>query len=276
MNLPPTVWRLLLTPPAQGSWNMAVDEAILEFSRRVEQPTTLRLYAWTPPCLSLGYGQSYTDIDLDRLTSYGWDVVRRPTGGRAILHTDELTYAVIGSQEDPLLTGGVLESYQRLSNALLEALKRMEITADAVAKNVAITENMMDNPVCFEVPSNYEITFKGKKLIGSAQARRKNTVLQHGSLPLSGDLTRIVQVLRYPNDSSRTEAAERLLSHATTVESVLGFRGDWWIASQAMISAFSSILGLKLIPGGLTPSEGRRALELYEQKYNHPSWTEKS
>jgi lipoate-protein ligase A len=255
---------------------MAVDEAILEFSRRVEQPTTLRLYAWTPPCLSLGYGQSYTDIDLDRLTSYGWDVVRRPTGGRAILHTDELTYAVIGSQEDPLLTGGVLESYQRLSNALLEALKRMEITADAVAKNVAITENMMDNPVCFEVPSNYEITFKGKKLIGSAQARRKNTVLQHGSLPLSGDLTRIVQVLRYPNDSSRTEAAERLLSHATTVESVLGFRGDWWIASQAMISAFSSILGLKLIPGGLTPSEGRRAWELYEQKYNHPSWTEKS
>jgi lipoate-protein ligase A len=276
MNLPPTVWRLLLTPPAQGTWNMAVDEAILEFSRRVEQPTTLRLYAWTPPCLSLGYGQSYTDIDLDRLKSYDWDVVRRPTGGRAILHTDELTYAVIGSQEDPLLTGGVLESYQRLSNALLEALKRMEITADAVAKNVAITENMMDNPVCFEVPSNYEITFKGKKLIGSAQARRKNTVLQHGSLPLSGDLTRIVQVLRYPNDSSRTEAAERLLSHATTVESVLGFRGDWWIASQAMISAFSSILGLKLIPGGLTPSEGRRALELYEQKYNHPSWTEKS
>jgi lipoate-protein ligase A len=276
MNLSPKVWRLLLTPPAQGAWNMAVDEAILEFSRKVEQPTTLRLYAWTPPCLSLGYGQSYTDIDLDRLKSYGWDVVRRPTGGRAILHTDELTYAVIGSQEDPLLTGGVLESYQRLSIALLEGLKRMEIKADAVAKNVAITESMIDNPVCFEVPSNYEITFKGKKLIGSAQARRKKSVLQHGSLPLSGDLTRIVQVLRYPNDSSRKEAAERLLSHATTVESVLGFKGDWWIASQAMISAFSSILGLNLIPGGLTSSEGRRALELYEQKYNHPSWTEKS
>jgi lipoate-protein ligase A len=276
MNLSPKVWRLLLTPPAQGAWNMAVDEAILEFSRKVEQPTTLRLYAWTPPCLSLGYGQSYTDIDLDRLKSYGWDVVRRPTGGRAILHTDELTYAVIGSQEDPLLTGGVLESYQRLSIALLEGLKRMEIKADAVAKNVAITESMMDNPVCFEVPSNYEITFKGKKLIGSAQARRKKSVLQHGSLPLSGDLTRIVQVLRYPNDSSRKEAAERLLSHASTVESVLGFKGDWWIASQAMISAFSSILGLNLIPGGLTSSEGRRALELYEQKYNHPSWTEKS
>jgi lipoate-protein ligase A len=276
MNLSPKVWRLLLTPPAQGAWNMAVDEAILEFSRKVEQPTTLRLYAWTPPCLSLGYGQSYTDIDLDRLKSYGWDVVRRPTGGRAILHTDELTYAVIGSQEDPLLTGGVLESYQRLSIALLEGLKRMEIKADAVAKNVAITESMIDNPVCFEVPSNYEITFKGKKLIGSAQARRKKSVLQHGSLPLSGDLTRIVQVLRYPNDSSRKEAAERLLSHASTVESVLGFKGDWWIASQAMISAFSSILGLNLIPGGLTSSEGRRALELYEQKYNHPSWTEKS
>ena len=255
---------------------MAIDEAILEFSERAEKPTTLRLYAWTPPCVSLGHGQPYNDVDLEHLVNSGWQVVRRPTGGRAILHTDELTYSVIGSQADPLLTGGVLEIYQRLSVALLEALKRMEITADATAKNISISENMKENPICFEVPSDYEITVNGKKLIGSAQAHRKNGVLQHGSLPLSGDLTRIVRVLRYPNDYSRTEAAERLLAHATTVESVLGFRGDWWVASQAMISAFRSTLGINLVPGDLTPSEGRRALELYKRKYNHHSWTEKS
>ena len=275
MNSPPTVWRLLLTPPAQGAWNMAVDEAILESSESEERPPTLRLYAWTPPCLSLGYGQPYNDIDLDRLANFGWDVVRRPTGGRAILHTDELTYAVIGSQAEPHLTGSVIESYQSLSVALFEALNRMEISADEPAKNVSPSAKIKDNPVCFEVPSKYEITVNKKKLIGSAQARRKKSVLQHGSLPLSGDLTRIVQILQFGDEPERQDAAERLLAHATTVESVLGFKGDWWAASQAMIGAFSSSLNLKLKPGGLTLSEGQRALELYKQKYNHPSWTQK-
>jgi lipoate-protein ligase A len=191
------------------------------------------------------------------------------------LHTDELTYAVIGSQEDPHLAGGVLESYQHLSIALLETLKRMDINADQAKNKNTISANMKDNPVCFEVPSNYEITVLGKKLIGSAQARRKKSVLQHGTLPLSGDLTRIIQVLHFRDDYERIDAAERLLEHATTVESVLGFKGDWWIASQAMISAFIFALNLNLVPGDLTPTEGKRALELYKQKYSLPSWTQK-
>lgn len=254
---------------------MAVDEAILESAGLGEVPPTLRLYSWTPPCLSLGYGQPYADADPDRLTDQGWEIVRRPTGGRAILHTDELTYAVIGSQEDPLLAGSVLESYRRLSVALLETLKRMEIIADQVEIKNPISAHMKDYPVCFEVPSNYEITVQGKKLIGSAQARRKKSFLQHGTLPLSGDLTRIVQVLQYPDETERTDAAERLLEHATTVESVLGFKGDWWIAAQVMISAFNKALNLDLEPGSLTLVEGQRAYELYKQKYNHPSWTQK-
>lgn len=276
MNSPRTTWRLLRTPPASGAWNMAVDEAILESAGQGDGPSTLRLYAWTPPCLSLGYGQPYTDIDQDRLDRLGWEIVRRPTGGRAILHTDELTYAVIGPQIDPLLAGGVLESYQRLSVALLETLKRLDIIADQVKNNITITDTMKKNPVCFEVPSNYEITVQGKKLIGSAQARRKKSVLQHGTLPLYGDLSRIVQVLKFRHDSERLAAAERLFEHATTVESVLGFKGDWWIVAQAMINAFSTSLNLDLVPGSLTPTEGQRALELYKQKYKHPTWTQKS
>lgn len=275
MNFPRATWRLLRTPPASGAWNMAVDEAILESAGQGERLSTLRVYGWTPPCLSLGLGQPYADVDLDRLTRHGWEIVRRPTGGRAILHTDELTYAVIGSQEDPHLAGGVLESYQHLSIALLETLKRMDINADQAKNKNTISAILKDNPVCFEVPSNYEITVQGKKLIGSAQARRKKSVLQHGTLPLSGDLTRIIQVLHFRDDYERMNAAERLLEHATTVESVLGFKGDWWIASQAMISAFIFALNLDLVPSGLTPTEGKRALELYKQKYNLPSWTQK-
>ena len=90
-------WRLLYTPPSNGAWNMAVDESILEHIHRGKSQPTLRLYAWEPPCLSLGHAQSFKDVDVERLHSHGWEVVRRVTGGRAILHTDELTYSVTGS-----------------------------------------------------------------------------------------------------------------------------------------------------------------------------------
>jgi lipoate-protein ligase A len=254
---------------------MAVDEAILEFAARGEVPPTLRLYAWAPPCISLGYAQPIKDVDLDQLQEFGWEIVRRPTGGRAILHTDELTYSVCGPNSEPLLVGGVLESYQRLSFALLEALTLIGITADAISDSATQKSVAGDNPVCFEVPSNYEITVGSKKLIGSAQARRKSGVLQHGSLPLFGDLTRILKVLDFPDVHSRQQAARRLLAHGTTAEDVLGFRGDWWLTCQAFQIAFNKTLDLNLQHGGLSPSEGRRAMQLYREKYNNPEWTER-
>lgn len=272
----PKMWRLLQTPPAQGAWNMAVDEAVLEFTSRGAAPPTLRLYAWNPPCLSLGYAQPISDVNMKNLEDRGWGIVRRPTGGKAILHTDELTYSVCGQHSDPNLSGGVLESYQHLSLGLLEALQQMGINADA-AKNSSLQDSQdKDNPICFEVPSNYEITVEGKKLIGSAQARRKSGVLQHGTLPLSGDLTRIFQVLQYPDDFQRQKARDRLLAHATTVETVLGYPGDWWIASQAFRKGFRSALELDLQHMTLTEEEGSRAMELYSEKYNNPDWTRKN
>jgi len=105
------------------------------------------------------------------------------------------------------------------------------------------------NPVCFEVPSAYEITIDGKKLVGSAQARRKEGVLQHGSLPLYGDLTRILQVLVYPDEAARTRASERLLQRATTVETALGRKVTWEEAAQAFTKAFKSVFNLEFQPG---------------------------
>ena len=97
MTSAPKTWRLLLTQPAPGPWNMAIDEAILEFSARGEVPPTLRLYSWNPACLSLGYAQQVIDVNREKLQQLGWEIVRRPTGGKAILHTDELTYSICGS-----------------------------------------------------------------------------------------------------------------------------------------------------------------------------------
>jgi lipoate-protein ligase A len=152
---------------------MAIDEAILEFAGKGVVPPTLRLYSWSPACLSLGYAQPVRDVQIEDLVSRGWEIVRRPTGGRAILHTDELTYSVCGQLSEHHLSGGVLESYHNLSLALLKALDLIGINADPTRVTTPLSPQDKNNPVCFEVPSNYEITVNGKKLIGSAQARKK-------------------------------------------------------------------------------------------------------
>ena len=278
----PSTWRLLQTPPANGAWNMAVDEAILEAVGDGEMLPTLRLFAWQPACLSLGVAQSISDVDKSALEQRGWHLVRRPTGGRAILHTDELTYSVIGPEDEPRLRGGVLESYRNLAQALLNALHRLGIPAQALENREKIDSSLNEqvskannelNPVCFEVPSIYEITVDGKKLIGSAQRRQKKGVLQHGSLPLTGDLGRITQVLHFEDTEARQAATGRLLMRATTVESVLSREVTWEEAARAFRDGFSDVLNLKLIPQGLSERELERAKLLVRDKYANPQWT---
>ncbi len=269
-------WRLLYTPPSRGAWNMAVDESILEHIHRGESLPTLRLYTWEPACLSLGHAQPFADVDMERVKKHGWEVVRRVTGGRAILHTDELTYSVTGSTEEPVLSGGVLESYNRLAQALLFAIRELGLPVEMkehFPSGEPSTQNL--NPVCFEVPSTYEITVSGKKLIGSAQARKKEGVLQHGSLPLTGDLTRICQALVFKDEASRENVAQRLLTRATTVESVIGVKTDWETAAQAFVKGFEAQLGIHFQRGELSRSESERAEEFVNEKYTNPTWTER-
>lgn len=272
---PKALWRLIKTSPAPGAWNMALDEAILQFTAAGRTPPALRLYAWEPACLSLGYAQPVKDVDFQNLIENGWELVRRPTGGRAILHTDELTYAVIAPQTEPRVAGSILESYRRLSSALVSALHLLGLPATA-DKEYPLPEGSQPNAaVCFEVPSNYEITVHGKKLIGSAQARRYKGVLQHGSLPLYGDLTRITQVLRFESEDERRQAAIRLLDHATTVETVLGKVLDWETAANAFKAAFEQVLNIEFVETQPEPEELNCAEELFLQKYAHSSWTER-
>jgi len=261
---------------------MAVDEAILEAAGRGAVLPTLRLYAWQPPCLSLGYAQPVEDVDLEQLNSHSWDLTRRPTGGRAILHTDEITYSVCGPETEPRLSGGVLESYRALSQTLLDALRRLGLPVQVnqpPEKTAAPPEApgsmaKFQNPVCFEAPSSYEITLGGKKLVGSAQARRKEGVLQHGSLPLHGDLRRILSVLRFADQAAREQVGERLLARATTVEGFTGARVSWDQAAQAFVQAFQESLNLHLEPQELSAGERSRAQQLLEQKYGQPAWIE--
>jgi lipoate-protein ligase A len=250
---------------------MAVDEAMLEQIGRGKSLPTLRLYAWEPACLSLGHAQPYSDVDESRLRERGWDIVRRPTGGRAILHTDELTYSIASSSTEEVVAGSLLESYNRIATALLRAVRLLGMNAEA--KPGAGSESHSPNPVCFEVPSSYEITVNGKKLVGSAQARRREGVLQHGSLPLFGDLRRITQGLVFPDAAARQEAGERLLGRATTVESVLGHTVSWNAASEAFVRAFEAEIGMHFEASPLSDAEEVRAAELVHEKYGNAAWT---
>ena len=268
-------WRLLITPPGSGAWNMAVDEALLSSVYQGSSPATLRLYAWEPACLSIGYAQPIRDVDLALLAERGWELVRRPTGGRAIMHTDELTYSVIAPNDEPRLLGGVLHSYQSISQALLHAMHSLGIPAQSSQEADLTGNSDPSGPVCFEVPSPYEIIAYGKKLIGSAQARKREGVLQHGSLPLYGDLARITQVLSYENERERNLAAARLLERAATVAQILGEGITWETASQAFVESFSLVLNLNLQPQGLSTLESVAAERLVAEKYSHPAWSKR-
>ena len=264
-------WRLILTPPSSGSFNMALDEALLTSTSKKSTMPALRLYSWNPPTLSLGYAQSINEVDMNTLARFGWDLVRRPTGGRAILHTDELTYSITAPLDDPVAQGTLLESYQRISAALLLALSYLDIPADA-NKVYDVAQGNDKEPVCFEVPSNFEITVTGKKLIGSAQARKNGGVLQHGSLPLYGDLTRITQVLNYPNEQKRDAGINRLLAHAGTILSLTGKNITLGDAQNAFIAAFAEELDLDFQQ--MDPSDEENALtrELMITKYGSKEW----
>lgn len=261
-------WRMIDDCPTSGRRNMAVDEAILEAVSVGERPPTLRLYAWNPACLSLGYGQKIADVDVDRLRLQGWDIVRRPTGGRAILHADqfsELTYSVALPIDHPLAQGGVLESYRRISLALLAVLNQLGVAVNADRREGRIDSS---GPICFETPSHYEITVGGRKLVGSAQLRRKRGILQHGSLPLGGDLSRICEALVYPDEVSRDAAKAAVRRRALTLAEALGRDVSWREAVDAVANGFAVTFGIDLVKEELSPEERAEADRLEREVYS--------
>ncbi len=272
----PATWRLVIDEvPRSGAANMAIDQAIAEACAAGASLPTLRFYRWQPPAVSLGRHQQVSDIDRSVLEAKGYELVRRPTGGRAILHTDELTYSVAGPDSEPRLSGGVMDAYLRLSNALVAGLEKLQVIAvDKAAGNVRAGPNV--SAACFEVPSAYEITAGGRKLLGSAQSRRAGYVLQHGTLPLIGDITRLIDVLVLPTDEAvalRTELALRAgtLAQALDVDDnspSVTFDAVW----PALRHGFEEVLTLTFKQSSLTADELRRSSELIRQQYANPDW----
>jgi lipoate-protein ligase A len=271
----PATWRLLITPPTDGATNMAIDEALLHALADGKGRPTLRLYQWVPPCLSLGYNEPSADVDEAACARLGYTWVRRPTGGRAILHTDELTYSVTAAESEPRVAGSIVNSYRQLSAGLLAGLRALG--ADVFQAQTEKVVNPDQGAACFDTPSNYEITVDGRKLVGSAQVRRRGIVLQHGALPLTGDLTRIFNCLQLDgNEANRHSAQEAaqaaLLAHACTLEEALGRVVPFEEAAQALARGFASALNLHLEAAGLTNYEQELAERLRRDQYAGDAW----
>jgi lipoate-protein ligase A len=267
---PLATWRLLNTGSADGATNMAVDEAILTAVAEGRSLPTLRFFAWEPPCLSIGYNQAADDVDITRCGQAGVDLIRRPTGGRAILHTDELTYSIVAPQREPRVTGGVVESYRRLSAGLVRGLRFLGV--DVAQAEAGYGQDTDVSAACFDAPSAYEVTAGGKKLVGSAQVRRREAVLQHGSLPLRGDVTRICRYLVVPFEERRQELRQELQARATSLELVLGRVVPFAQVVEALVKGFSEALNLHLEPEELSEHELALVQQFSREKYTAEAW----
>jgi lipoate-protein ligase A len=179
---------LLIDEPAPGATNMARDLALLDACSRGETPGAIRLYGFSPPCLSLGRMQPMNDVDLDACARDAVDVVRRPSGGRAVLHDQEVTYCVVCRSSDPIFGGRVLESCARIHDAIAVGLEALGVRTTPRAIPADLRRDARDGAAvadCFARPAAHELLDSaGRKLVGSAQARRAGALLQHGSVLL--------------------------------------------------------------------------------------------
>ncbi len=168
----------LETYNVSGIRNMAIDVALGVLSSELSD-VILRFYTWEVPTLSLGKHQDTEDVDFEYLKRNGFDIVRRPSGGRAVLHWDELTYSVIVPKSHELARLSVLELYNVISKLLVDGLRSLDYPVEwSEGKKKSVSH------VCFQVPSTYEITLNGVKVVGSAQTRTQDYILQHGSIVL--------------------------------------------------------------------------------------------
>lgn len=248
---------------------MAVDEAIFRVYAEGRVPPTLRFYTWDPSAVSCGRFQNVAgEVDLDGLARLGFGVVRRPTGGRAVLHRGDLTYAVVTGARDGL-PAGVLPAYLYLSQGLLSGLSLLGIKAEL--HTPAGKEGARGNPACFASPSWYELTVAGRKVAGSAQRREGGALLQHGSIMVSFAPAELAAVLR-PSKPMPDYAAQLARSAAGLGEFAPGLTIPRLAA--AMVKGFMEALPIEFQEGGLTEEEERLAEEL-RPKYAEEAWSAK-
>ena len=265
--------RFLDTGESSAAWNMAVDELLFESCQAhlrnnrppEEAPVTFRVYAWSPPAISLGRGQTAErDIFLGRLADEGIDICRRLTGGRAVLHDCELTYSITGPE---IFLGDTMEeTYRRISEGLAEGLMSLGAQVELSAPSGSAYASQGS---CFATASVWEIAIGGQKMVGSAQCREGGAVLQHGSILLRSSEERLASLLK-------PRGAERVLSRrarAVGLWEVLGEEISFRDVADASKAGLEKVLGFRFSPRALSEVENAGALKISRTRYENEEWT---
>jgi len=236
-------WRLISDGLQMAEVNMATDSAMLADCEQGRIPPTVRLYGWSEPAITVGYSQNTeAELDLERCRELGIAMVRRPTGGRALLHYRELTYAIVAPVSLAPFNRGLKATFQAVSEALLVGLQGLGIQGDLNTGKARPTPGVSRSPACFASLNHCEITVDGKKLVGSAQKRTSKAFLQHGSLIIESDHALFTSVLKFNSESERAATRQRLMDSTTSLNQVCDRKFSFEEISAALQEGFRKTL----------------------------------
>ncbi|MCE1205946.1 MAG: lipoate--protein ligase family protein [Spirochaetia bacterium] len=247
-------FRLLKTGFHNAFFNMGLDEAILESVAEERVPPTLRFYGWEPHAISIGYFQGiHEEVNLEACREKKVDVVRRITGGGAVFHAAEVTYSIVIPESHPLSRPSILDSYRLLCSGIIEGLSRLGIEAEFAPIN--------------------DIIAGGRKISGNAQTRKKNCILQHGTILLSVDVDTMFSLLKVPQEKARGKLIQEVKARVTSIENLLGKSIGFDETARALEQGFSSALDLSLSEAEPTEAETIAAARISAEKFSSPAWT---
>ena len=270
------VWRFIDSGNCSPSFNMALDEALLDWHSEGKMPPVIRFYGWNPPTLSVGYFQKVEkEIDMEAVKEHGLGFVRRPTGGRGVLHEHELTYSVIVSEDHPEMPKSVTEAYRVISEGILKGFHHLGLEAYFAVPKTVEERDALKNPrsaVCFDAPSWYELVVEGRKVAGSAQTRQKGVILQHGSILLDLDEEKLFSLFKYSNERVKERMKKAFKDKAVAINAISPRRITLEEAKEAFNKGFAEGLNIDLESYQLTEEEIAYVQKIAKERYESDEW----
>jgi len=271
------VWGFIDSGEGSPAFNMALDEALLEWHSQGEIPPMIRFYGWNPATLSIGYFQQVDkEIDLEKVREHQLGFVRRPTGGRGVLHEHELTYSVIVTEDHPQMPKTVTEAYRVISEGILKGFQHLGMEAYFAVPKTAEERESLKNPrsaVCFDAPSWYELVVEGRKVAGSAQTRQKGVILQHGSILLDIDEDKLFSLFKYSSERVKQRMQKAFKDKAVAINEISNRQIALPEAKEAFRIGFEQGLNIELKPYVLSEQQLEFVNKLAQERYENDEWT---
>ena len=266
-------WRWICSGAATGAFNMATDEVLLLRAGEAVGAPVLRFFTWDPPAVTLGYAQKAgRELDLCKCRDAGIDIVRRLTGGRAVLHWNELTYSLVWPHGG--LGNNMEESFHLIGRCLVAGLRRfgVDATLEKSQSGRARQREPHLSPPCFASTSRWEVKYQGRKLVGSAQRRMKRAVLQHGSLLLGPQHKKLLDLLPGNNAATRQRRYRELDAGSVDLQSWGAGEIDPHRLARCLAEGFAECAGVRLRRDELDFSESEAIGRMVETRYGNPAW----